>query len=115
MPHDYKYLSKYKKFLLRPIKYLDNIMHQKVFIAPYYKESLYERIKRKKMSEDEVKIIARGLCQVLMYMHARDIPHRDIKPSNIMLDDNGMPILIDFGHAKSYDIKAGTQSYYAPE
>ena len=67
------------------------------------------------MSEDEVKIIARGLCQVLMYMHARDIPHRDIKPSNIMLDDNGMPILIDFGHAKSYDIKAGTQSYYAPE
>ena len=67
------------------------------------------------MSEEEVKVIARGLCQVLAYMHARGIPHRDIKPSNIMLDDNGMPILIDFGHAQSYDIKAGTESYYAPE
>ena len=67
------------------------------------------------MCEDEVRIIARALCQVLSYMHARDIAHRDIKPSNIMLDDNGLPILIDFGCANHLDIKAGTASYYAPE
>ena len=95
--------------------YLDNIMQQKVFIAPFYKETLYQRMMKRKMSEDKVRIIARGLCQVLTYMHARGFAHRDIKPSNIMLDDNDMPILIDFGCANHKDIKMGTTSYYAPE
>ena len=36
----YNGMSKYKRFLLRPFKYLDNIMGQKVFIAPYYEETL---------------------------------------------------------------------------
>ena len=115
IPRDFNQMSKYKRFLLRPIKYLENIMHQKVFIAPFYKESLYQRMKRKKMCEAEVRIIAVGLCQVLCYMHARGIAHRDIKPSNIMLDANDKPILIDFGCADHYDIKMGTTSYYAPE
>jgi serine/threonine protein kinase len=48
-------------------------------------------------------------------MHARGVAHRDIKPSNIMLDDNCMPILIDFGCANHLDIKSGTPHYYAPE
>ena len=95
--------------------YLGNIMQQKVFIAPFYKETLYQRMMKRKMSEDKVRIITRGLCQVLTYMHARGIAHRDIKPSNIMLDDNDMPILIDFGCANHKDIKMGTTSYYAPE
>ena len=72
-------------------------------------------MRRKKMCEDEVRIIARGLCQVLSYMHAKRIAHRDIKPSNIMIDDNGMPVLIDFGSANLPDIKMGTPEYYAPE
>ena len=40
VPRDLHKMSTYKRFLLRPLKYLDNIMHQKVFIAPFYKETL---------------------------------------------------------------------------
>ena len=48
-------------------------------------------------------------------MHARGHAHRDIKPSNIMLDDNDLPILIDFGFVDHSNIKTGTRSYFAPE
>jgi serine/threonine protein kinase len=62
--------------------------------------SLQELLDQEKtMNESEVKQLADNLLQVLDYLHQFDPPmlHRDIKPSNIILGDDGLFYLVDFG------------------
>lgn len=75
-------------------------------------------------SQDLVISIALQMCDVLSYLHTREVPiiYRDMKPANIMLKPNGEAILIDFGIAREYKQQniadttcLGTQGYAAPE
>ncbi len=72
---------------------------------------------------DEVKHIFKSVCEGLSYAHNKGIVHCDIKPGNIMLADNGMAKLMDFGVAQkvagsdkndSHPV-AGTPAYMSPE
>ncbi|WP_172582557.1 serine/threonine-protein kinase [Subtercola boreus] len=42
----------------------------------------------------------RPLLDGLAHAHLKQLEHRDIKPANILIDDEGQPLLADFGIAK---------------
>ena len=60
-------------------------------------------------------------CLALEYIHNKNIIHRDIKPSNILLNNNNIIKLSDFGVSKNISIfkstktLIGTPLYLAPE
>jgi len=43
------------------------------------------------------------ICEAVQYAHQRLIVHRDIKPTNILVTNEGVPKLLDFGIAKILD------------
>jgi serine/threonine protein kinase len=64
------------------------------------------------------------LCQALSYIHGHGLIHRDLKPTNVMVDEEGVVRLMDFGLAKfladdsvmtGTGQMVGTFRYMAPE
>jgi serine/threonine protein kinase len=72
--------------------------------------------------ESIVRIYTKQILLGLQYLHQNDILHRDIKAANILLDNNGIVKLADFGHSlsikdidKSKQGLKGTPLWMAPE
>lgn len=51
----------------------------------------------------DIKHIARGLNEALIYIHGLNIIHRDLKPANVLLNSQNEVKLCDFGLAIFYD------------
>ncbi len=70
-----------------------------------------------------IKDVLSKVGAALGYAHRRDVIHRDVKPGNIMIDEEGTPIVTDFGIAKVSEKKGltqtgttiGTPAYMSPE
>ncbi len=61
------------------------------------------------LGEKQVLEKFRIVCETLRAAHRLGILHRDIKPSNILMSNDGMPHLVDFGIAKLPGSFAGVQ------
>lgn len=67
--------------------------------------------------------LLRQVLAAVAAAHAQGIIHRDLKPSNILLDENGVPRVMDFGIAAQVEGEGlsesqeftGTPAYMAPE
>ena len=77
--------------------------------------------KRKIYTETELVNIVRELADALLFMEKElKISHRDIKPQNILVFENGIYKLADFGEAKEVKISKrlntlrGTELYMSP-
>jgi serine/threonine protein kinase len=73
-------------------------------------------------SEAETLKITRQIMDALQVVHDQQVYHRDVKPANVMVDQNGVAKLIDFGISKQVDenitmtqTKAFSKYYAAPE
>ena len=92
-------------------------------MAYYDGESLREKIKRgpleKKAALDIILQVARGMGRA----HLKGIVHRDLKPANVIVTDDGVAKVVDFGLAKlAGQVKmtregttVGTVAYMSPE
>ncbi|MDH3234803.1 MAG: serine/threonine protein kinase [Alphaproteobacteria bacterium] len=86
-------ISVYRYFMANGTGYL---------VMPFAKgETLQDRLDRDRtMPEEDVTRLVLALLDGLEQVHEAGFLHRDIKPSNIFIQEDGTPVLIDFGASR---------------
>jgi serine/threonine-protein kinase len=103
---------------------VDEHQGQPFLVMELFGASLADRIAQGPLPAAEVIRIGVKLTDALSYAHDLSIIHRDIKPANVLLRQDEMPVLADFGLARAVagaptqtasTMLLGTPAYMAPE
>ncbi len=104
---------------------IDETADEQMFISMEYLEgeTLKKKIERGPLKIEEAIDIATQIAQGLTKAHGHGIIHRDIKPANIMMTNDGVAKIVDFGLAKlsgqcrltRTGSTVGTVAYMSPE
>ncbi len=127
-----------QKSMLRELKVLKSVKHENIvgfkecfkrkgklyLVFEYIEKNLLEILEQNANGLDPniVKKYIFQLCKALSYIHSNDLIHRDIKPENILITNENIIKLCDFGFARAMPSKGGvltdyvaTRWYRAPE
>jgi len=82
--------------------------------------SLRDRLAKGPVPLPEAVEIARAILEALAHAHAKGVVHRDLKPANILLTEQGLVKITDFGtahalHGGEETVAAGTLFYMPKE
>jgi serine/threonine protein kinase/dienelactone hydrolase len=104
---------------------IDETPNRELFLtmAYYDGETLKQRIARGPISIEDALSIAVQISQALGRAHQSGIVHRDVKPANVMIGNDGLVKILDFGLAKlaghsdltRTGTTVGTVAYMSPE
>ncbi|MHC5005424.1 MAG: serine/threonine-protein kinase, partial [Planctomycetota bacterium] len=94
-----------------------------IAMAYYGGETVADKLEQGPLSVDDAVDFALQAARGLSRAHARGIVHRDVKPANLMVTDEGVLKILDFGLAKLAGAAhitgtgraLGTVAYMAPE
>ncbi|MBI2833331.1 MAG: protein kinase [Acidobacteria bacterium] len=94
-----------------------------IAMAYYAGETLEQKMRRTRMPAEEAVAIAIQMARGLAKAHSQGIVHRDLKPANVVITDDGVAKILDFGIAKLADGvtrtrsggSMGTIGYVSPE
>ncbi|XVF82002.1 hypothetical protein PTKIN_Ptkin16aG0007900 [Pterospermum kingtungense] len=98
----------------------------KIYFAMEYAKGgeLFNKVSKGKLSESMARKYFQQLISAVDFCHSRGVYHRDLKPENLLLDENGVLKVSDFGlsaltASKHQDgllhTTCGTPAYVAPE
>jgi serine/threonine protein kinase len=81
-------------------------------ITTYFDGKSLRSLKRKKMTEEQIKFISACTIQSFIYMRKEKIIHRDITFNNIIMDKNKYFNVIDFSFSIDYSQKDNKKKYF---
>ncbi|KAJ7277818.1 kinase-like domain-containing protein [Mycena rebaudengoi] len=91
-----------------------------MLISPFYECGNLGTYLNKRADVNRAQIVL-DISLGLVHLHASQVVHGDLKPSNILIDDQGVACITDFGLSKIIDengfttSSVGTECYMAPE
>eukprot|EP00826_Nyctotherus_ovalis_P039519 TRINITY_DN3807_c0_g1_i8.p1 TRINITY_DN3807_c0_g1~~TRINITY_DN3807_c0_g1_i8.p1 ORF type:complete len:557 (+),score=136.90 TRINITY_DN3807_c0_g1_i8:197-1867(+) len=107
--------------IIRLFSYFEDSKNLYIIMEYAKKGSLFQLMRKKgKLSEKEAFFFFTQTCSAIYFLHGHDLIHRDIKPENLLVMENGVLKLCDFGCCTKSDTGSrmtfcGTAEYMAPE
>jgi len=90
-------------------------------VSPLYRNDTVDQYIIRCPQADRLAIVT-GLARGLEYIHSNNVIHGDVKSRNVLIDDEGIPRITDFGRSKFIGRReyftiplAGSPRYMAPE